>query len=338
MDNDIKVSVYCLVYNHGKYLRKCLDGFVNQKTDFKYEVIIHDDCSTDDSQDIIKDYYKKYPELIIPILQTENQYSKNCSVLKKYIYPLLRGKYVAICEGDDYWCDKHKLQRQFNYMEKHPECSLCVHNTIIHDLSGKKKDSKFNSWNTIHELTDREIFFGWNVHTSSYFERKEYIEEPEWALHYWSGDYTKLVLARGYGKVICLPEIMSVYNFGNQYGLTMKNTNASIDLLIKKINARKVFLKEFNEYTHYEFKDIIEKRIEEVDFSCLKARADWHMSGKGNKYECIKSAAAVSSHPYFTDYLTEKKTWFIRFACKFKYTGYKIYPIWNLILTLCKDR
>ena len=84
-------------------------------------------------------------------------------------------------------------------------------------------------------------------------------------------------------------------------------------------------------------KDIIEKRIEEVDFSCLKARADWHMSGKGNKYECIKSATAVSSHPYFTDYLMEKKTWFIRFACKFKYTGYKIYPIWNLILTLCKD-
>ena len=89
----------------------------------------------------------------------------------------------------------------------------------------------------------------------------------------------------------------------------------------------------------YDLKDsVIEKRIEEVDFSCLKARADWHMSGKGNKYECIKSAAAVSSHPYFTDYLTEKKTWFIRFACKFKYTGYKIYPIWNLFLTLCKDR
>lgn len=336
MDNDIKVSVYCLVFNHEKNLRKCLDGFVNQKTNFKYEVIVHDDCSTDDSQEIIKEYQQKYPELIIPILQTENQYSKRCNILEIFIYPRLRGKYVAICEGDDYWCDKYKLQYQFDYMEKHPECSLCVHNTIIHDLGGRKKDSTFNSWNTIHELTEREIFFGWNVHTSSYFERKECLNEPEWALNYWSGDYRKLVFARSQGKVICLPQIMSVYNFGNMNGATMKNVYAPIDELIKKIRARKDFLIEFNKYTNNEFKEIIDKRIEEVDFSCLKARADWQLKRKGNKNECIRVAAAVSGHPYFDDYLMEK-TWIIRSACKFKYTGYKIYPIWKMLLILCKS-
>ena len=121
MDSEIKVCVYCLAYNHEKYIRDCLEGFVNQKTNFKYRVIVHDDASTDGTQDIIKEYATKYHDIIVPILQTENKYSQGISIIETFIKPLLIGKYVAVCEGDDYWCDENKLQKQFENKEKEIE-------------------------------------------------------------------------------------------------------------------------------------------------------------------------------------------------------------------------
>ena len=99
--NDVEVTVYCTVYNHGKFLRDCLEGFVNQKTNFKYKVIVHDDASTDNSADIIREYAEKYPEIIEPIYQTENQYSKRVRIVPTYIYPRMEGKYIAICEANN---------------------------------------------------------------------------------------------------------------------------------------------------------------------------------------------------------------------------------------------
>lgn len=121
----VLVSVQCLVYNHAPYLRQCLDGFVMQKTSFKYEVIVHDDASTDGSSDIIREYAQKYPGLFKIIIQTENIYSKGISPTRKYILPLCTGKYIAMCEGDDYWTDPYKLQKQVDFLESHPEFGAC---------------------------------------------------------------------------------------------------------------------------------------------------------------------------------------------------------------------
>ena len=125
------VSVYCLAYNHEKYIRETLEGFMRQKTDFSYEVIVHDDASTDGTANIIREYAEKYPEIIKPIIQTENQYSKGLLIFHSFIYPHIRGKYLAVCEGDDYWCDEYKLQKQVDWMEAHPDYSLCAHNSKI---------------------------------------------------------------------------------------------------------------------------------------------------------------------------------------------------------------
>ncbi len=130
MDN-IMVSVCCLAYNHEKYIRKTLDGFVNQKTNFKYEVLIHDDASTDRTADIIREYEEKYPDIIKPIYQTENQYSKRVRINQTYIYPRTRGKYIAFCEGDDYWTDENKLQKQVDLLESNPQYIACVHRYIV---------------------------------------------------------------------------------------------------------------------------------------------------------------------------------------------------------------
>lgn len=137
-DHKITVTIKTLVYNHEPYLRQCLDGIVMQNTNFNFEAIVHDDCSTDNSANIIKEYAKNYPDIIKPIYETENQYSKNNGTIGKIIKKATRGKYIAICEGDDYWTDPYKLQKQVNYMESHPNCGLTYGKVHMFNQSEQK--------------------------------------------------------------------------------------------------------------------------------------------------------------------------------------------------------
>ena len=130
MGNDVEVSVICNAFNHGRYIRDALNGFVMQKTDFKFEVLVHDDASTDNTADIIREFEEKYPDIIKPIYQTENQYSKGVDIPKTFLHPLVRGRYVALCEGDDYWTDPHKLEKQVAVLEAHPEADICAHRAL----------------------------------------------------------------------------------------------------------------------------------------------------------------------------------------------------------------
>lgn len=124
------VSICCITYNHAPYIRQCLDGFLMQKTNFPLEVIINDDCSTDGTTDIIREYELKYPNIIKPIYHDENLYSKGIrGMFATFCFPKARGKYIALCEGDDYWIDVFKLQKQIEYLEKHSDCGL-VHTYV----------------------------------------------------------------------------------------------------------------------------------------------------------------------------------------------------------------
>lgn len=123
----LMVTVQCLAYNQEAFIRQCLDGFVMQRTNFRFEAVVHDDASTDGTPAIIREYAAKYPDIIKPILETENQYSKHDGSLKRAIYAHTHGKYVALCEGDDYWTDPLKLQKQVDLMEAHPDCMLTYH-------------------------------------------------------------------------------------------------------------------------------------------------------------------------------------------------------------------
>ncbi|MCF0190800.1 MAG: glycosyltransferase [Marinilabiliaceae bacterium] len=130
-DSSIVVSIRCTVYNHEPYLRQCLDGFVMQKTNFRFEAIVHDDASTDNSAAIIREYAEKYPDIIKPIYETENQYSKGDDSLIRIVEAACAGKYIAICEGDDYWTDPLKLQKQVDFLEAHEEYSLVADNALV---------------------------------------------------------------------------------------------------------------------------------------------------------------------------------------------------------------
>lgn len=120
------LAIECLTYNHEPYIRQCLDGFIMQKTDFPFIAIVHDDASTDKTARIIEEYALKYPDIIKPILEKENQYSKKDGSLGQTIKNAIpiNTKYIAICEGDDYWTDSNKLQKQVSFLEKHSEYVL----------------------------------------------------------------------------------------------------------------------------------------------------------------------------------------------------------------------
>ena len=181
------VSIVCTAYNHEPYIRDCLEGFVMQQTNFPFEVLINDDASTDHTADIIREYEAKYPDIIKPIYQTENQYSKGVRINITYCYPRAQGKYIALCEGDDFWCDPHKLQIQFDFMESHPDYSMCgtgiyVLDHIDHtyrpiafpkiDFDGKSTELSLKILSCEHPFRTPTIFFRKQV----FIEAREDIE------------------------------------------------------------------------------------------------------------------------------------------------------------------
>lgn len=140
-ENKPLVSISVITYNHENFIEQALQGFFKQEVNFAYEILINDDASTDRTQEIISSYQKKYPNVIKPLFQERNKYSQgergmNC----RYNYPRARGKYIAICDGDDYWQDPLKLQKQVDFLEKNSSYVMTFHNTKEIDEKGIVKD------------------------------------------------------------------------------------------------------------------------------------------------------------------------------------------------------
>ena len=146
VSSDIIVSISCITYNHARYIRQCLDGFLKQKTNFRFEILIHDDCSTDGTTEIIKEYEQKYPGIVRPLYEEKNQYSLGKPIgTQVWNLPRAKGKYIAMCEGDDYWIDPYKLQKQVDFLESHPDYGMCYTNFDILYYNGNIVKSVFNS-------------------------------------------------------------------------------------------------------------------------------------------------------------------------------------------------
>ncbi len=164
------VSICCAAYQQESTLEQTLSSFLAQKTQYPFEILVHDDASRDATPDIIRDFARRYPEIVKPILQTENQYSKGVPINETFNFPRVQGKYIALCEGDDYWQDESKLERQVAYMEAHPDCTFCFTNGIVHDLSGAAADREFipfyqdeAAW---YSAADRDYTLGEIAHLS----------------------------------------------------------------------------------------------------------------------------------------------------------------------------
>lgn len=223
------VSVRCTVYNHAKYLRQCLDGFIMQETTFPFEVIVHDDASTDNSASIIREYANKYPYIIKPIFQTENQYSKHDGSISKHLRAATSpfAKYFAICEGDDYWIDPLKLQKQVDFLEGHPDYVLS-HTSIKYYYQSQhlfiaSKDVKINS--KILEkgyLSREDILLSYRIQTASVLFRRNLLDEIYKydtflykSGYFLMGDTPLWYGLLGKGKIHFLPEVTTVYRKNN---------------------------------------------------------------------------------------------------------------------------
>ena len=237
MEKDILVSVICTAFNHAKYIKNTLESFVMQKTDFKFEVLVHDDASNDNTAEIITEYANKYKDIILPVIQTENQYSKGVMIIDELLIPKARGKYIAFCEGDDFWTDENKLQRQIDFLENNREYTACVHNTMQYNCAKQRNEGLLIANNTEHDVELRHIIYGMNnaYQTSSLVVRKEVIENmPEFyyiANKYGFGDYPMAIWCAIKGKIKFLPYNMSTYRLMSNPTSWSSNQNSREKLI-----------------------------------------------------------------------------------------------------------
>lgn len=256
------VSIWCPAYNHEKFIRRCLDGFVMQKTNFKFEAIVHDDASTDNTARIIQEYADKYPDIIKPIFEKENQYSKHDGSLRRIMKEHMRGKYVASCEGDDYWTDAHKLQLQVDFMEAHNDVSMCFHNAYLYD----QRQSKIIGTQRIYKnniYADTNVIFrdGGFIPTNSIMFRSEFLSKAcKLSENCPVGDLPLQITMAISGKVYYMNVVMSCYRIGNDNSATsiIKSNNQ------KYINHHMSFIswyKEIDAATEYQFHKEISEAI-----------------------------------------------------------------------------
>lgn len=206
------LSIICPAYNHQEFIAQTLDGFVSQKTTFPFEIIIHDDASTDNSVKIIKEYEEKFPHLFRNIYQTENQFSKCIGYITKLTFAMAKGKYIAICEGDDYWTDPLKLQKQVDFLEANPDYAVCFHRVYEQVNKGRLRLSGLNKEKTEQTYTVEQLAKGNFIHTlSAVFRHKLFRELPEQFMNSPALDYVIHLLNATHGKIKYMPEPMAVY-------------------------------------------------------------------------------------------------------------------------------
>lgn len=271
--NRVLVSVSCLAYNHEKFIEKAIESFLMQKVNFKYEIIIHDDASTDRTTEIIKKYEEKYPEIIKPIYQKENQYSKkDVSITKDFILPKTQGKYIAFCEGDDFWTDENKLQKQVEYMERNPECGLCFHTVDIYDDKKKEIIGKIKTYEKSQISTTDDIILGDGdfMGTNSIFCRRVHaVELPKFYRDAPVGDYPMQIFFSMNNYAYFMEETMSAYrvNTGTSWTSRIeKNYSKKMQMIQRIINM----LEEVDSYSKGKYHKAITRMISKKSFDILR--------------------------------------------------------------------
>lgn len=235
MNEFIGVSVLITTYNQKEYIADAIEGALKQKTDFGFEILVHDDASTDGTTEIVKDYERRFPEQVVAFYEDVNMFA-HCEVFIEKMLSSARGKYLAICDGDDYWIDENKLQLQFDFMEANPDFSLCAHNTKIIDMKTGKETLCFER--ETKELSRGEVIerAGAIFHASSHFFRLE----PWFSKHRGNdmADMPRVIWCCDEGRIMCFSSVMSVYrvNSRGSWSASITDTYSSISDLMGRVN------------------------------------------------------------------------------------------------------
>lgn len=260
----VVVTVWCYTYNHKPYIKNAIEGFLSQKTDFKFEVLILDDASTDGTSDIILEYGQHYPDIIKPIVLNRNigissvgsEY-KRLDIMSAHT----RGRYIAYCEGDDVWIDPLKLQIQIGYMERHPECVMSGHNAVKMNY----EDGSASECSLYDHETDiapeRLIGAGYKqLMTATMIVRREFIRMEEFFYDSGIGDYTLQLWYNLKGKIHYFDRVMSLYRFKLPDSWTIHMHNEQNHFLSFRFRFIR-FLIEYDQYSKGIYRDNIKGQI-----------------------------------------------------------------------------
>ena len=279
MENKCMVSILCTAYMHEEYIAQTLDSFLMQQTDFDFEIVINDDASSDATASIIKDYARRYPGKIKAFCQEKNLYSQNINIEDTVMLPASAGKYIAFCEGDDYWTDKTKLQRQVDFMEAHPEYSACVHETTVHYCDDSQPDFSYAKvW--CKQTGDRDLDFNETLkgmahayHTSSLLFRREYaFDLPDYfycGASYGFADFPRALFLLSSGPVRFIDRPMSLYRARSNDTSWSSNVDGRYSKLRKFVFGQTEMLRTLLPHVAGERKAAVEHMILEREFELM---------------------------------------------------------------------
>lgn len=266
------VAIRCITYNHEPYLKDALEGFIMQKTDFPFVAIVHDDASTDKTAEVLKEYAERYPDIIFPIYEQENQYSTGTGIITKIMDSATNAtgaEYIALCEGDDYWIDRNKLQKQVSFLQSNPEYSICTTNT--YELKNNiLQNSKWNNLNNQELKIEDVILNGGNyIATGTIcFPIKYYKNKPNEMNNLYVGDYPLQIYLSHIGKAIKLKEITNVYRklVQGSWSLNQKNLRFDYNKKQKEIKKELTLLNTMNKVTNNKYNKIFNLKINRLFF------------------------------------------------------------------------
>lgn len=269
------VSVICTAYNHQDYIRETLEGFVMQQVDFPIEVIVHDDASTDDTASIIREYENEYPHLFRNIYQKENQYSKGVNIWGNLFANYCKGKYIAICEGDDYWIDPLKLQKQVLCLEKCNEFSMVYARVRYYEQSTSRFTSVFGAG--VNDL--KGLLKGNVIPTLSVCFRRDLCldymqtvapDTKDWKM----GDYPLWLFLAAKGKLGFQKDIIGVYRVLPESASHFKNVENEILFIKSYSDIKKYYFDTFCLYNKRILDNIEEQLIVGMAKAAMKSKMD----------------------------------------------------------------
>ena len=275
MEQRCKVSVVCTAYNHEPYIRETLESFVSQETDFPFEVLVNDDASTDGTAAVIREYAERYPEIIRPFYQEKNLFSQGINIYDAVLYPAVRGEYIAACEGDDFWTDRNKLQRQADFLDSHPDYSACVHNTLARENGSPQEPQPLYPREGDRDLPFAQVLQGMSraYHTSSLMARREFLLDPPdfraVACSYGFSDYAVALWLALKGRIRFLDSCMSFYRIGSNPSAWSSGVSSQYPKLIRFVTGEIEMLRALEKYVEGEQKALTERERQKREFELL---------------------------------------------------------------------
>jgi len=258
----MKLSVWMITYNHAPFIREAIESVLMQQTNFDFELVIGDDCSKDETREILESYKNKYPNQIKLLL-----HPKNLGMMGNMIATLeaCTGTYIAMCEGDDYWIDPLKLQKQVDFLDQNPDHVLTFHNALLQfDEEPERQAEIFYSY-TKEDYTIEDLFGDWFIPTASVVFRNYLIPSyPDWFKASPTGDTPLFTMIALYGKIKLLPGVLSVYRH-HVGGVTKSIVNYSFwERLYKVYDA-------LDHYTHYKYSKNIRTMKSSIYYNLAQA-------------------------------------------------------------------